>query len=335
MKTYKVVLCDHEEGYVTALMNYMNRMTKLPVVAMAFTDADEMLMYLKEHKVDLILTERMPNGIENTVNRASKILYIYASQESMQEENTGIFKYSPASEYVRSMLQVFSEEEQVVQSGGYGRCIAVYSPHGRCGKTMLAKGLCDYYCRQSMQKSGSIYLGMEEYGCRMGDEHAMEELLYYIKQQAGNISMRLKALAVDQYGYDMIGSHGSYEELRELTGGDIKWFLETVRQEGLYESVIMDIGSGSLADLNILQYFDVVYLPRLQDSDSDQKWRTFCMTLYNKELGEDVWNRCYPVYIEKTGISYQEIHKLELKREQGELRTMSMELQDVLRSYGT
>ena len=53
------------------------------------------------------------------------------------------------------------------------------------------------------------------------------------------------------------------------------------------------------------------------------------MTLYNKELGEDVWNRWYPVYIEKTGISYQEVHKLELKREQGELRTMFMELQDI------
>lgn len=334
MKTYKVVLCDHEERYVTALMNYMNRMSKLPVVSMAFTDVDEMIMYLKEHKVDLIITERMPDSIKNTVNQATKILYIYASQESMQEGSTGIFKYSPASEYVRSMLQVLSEEEQVVQSGVYGRCIAVYSPHGRCGKTMLAKGLSDYYCRQSMQKSASIYLGMEEYGCRMGDEHAMEELLYYIKQRAGNISMKTKALATKQYGYDLIAGYGSYEELRELTCSDIKWFLEAVRQEGLYERVIADIGSGSLSDLNILQYFDVVYIPRLQESDSEQKWRTFCVTLHNKELGEEVWNRWYPVYIEKNGISYQEIEKLELEREQGELRTMSMELQAVHESYG-
>lgn len=330
MRTYKVVLCDHEEMYVLALMNYMNRMTQIPVISMAFTNVNEMYAYLKDHKVDLIITECTPNGMEDTVNQETKIIHIFTTEEQVLTEKYNVFKYSPALEYVRKMLQVFSEEEQTVQSDIGGTSIAVYSPHGRSGKTMLAKALSEYYSRQCVKKTGVVYLGMEEYGCQAGDDHAMEELLYYIKQKVANISMKLKALAVNHYGYDMVAANGSYEELRDLNISDIQWFIESVIREGLYERVVVDIGSGSLSNLDILQYFNVVYIPILHDSVSVQKWKTFCKTLQTRKIDEINYNQWYPVYIDKDGLSDQEIRELENKREQGELRSMIMEIQETL-----
>ncbi|MBQ8982736.1 MAG: hypothetical protein IJ079_04030 [Lachnospiraceae bacterium] len=325
MRTYKVVLCDPEEEYILALMNYINRNTQIPVLAMAFTEAHDMYSYLAEHKADLIFADCIPDEWQENVDRGTKVIYIYTSQKDKPEGVLGIYKYSPASEYVHSMLQVFSEEEQVVQSGIGGCSIAVYSPHGRSGKTMLAKALCAYYSRQSMQAAGCIYLGMEEYGFRKKDDHAMEELLYYIKQRTGNISMKMKTLAKDCYGYDLI-TGSSFEELRELNEEDLKWLIEAVQKEGLYEKVVVDIGSGSLSDLKLLQYFNVVYIPRLRDSDSEQKWKTFCITLDHKEMDESLYHRWYPVYVEPAGISAQDVQSMEYKREHGELRSVSEDI---------
>ncbi len=328
MKTYKVVLCDREEEFVLALMNYLNRSTQIPVLSMAFTKAHEMLLYLKEHKVDLIVTEVIPAGINETENKTTPLLYSYVSEDSekaaeKQGEKYCIFKYSPASEYIRMMLRIFGEEEQNPLVSGNGTCIAVYSPIGRSGKTLLAQALCRYYSSQDVQKKRSIYLGMEEYGVLGYTTHEMEELLYFIKQRSSNISMRMKSLAMEVQGYDSIPSAISYEELKELNSEDFRWLLTALRQEGVYDYALADLGSASITGVEVLQEFDVVYLPYLQDSDSKKKWQSFCRYLEQKELADEILEHWYPVHITRNGISCEEIQLLEQKRRSGDLEHMS------------
>lgn len=321
MKTYKVALCDKEEEFILALMNYLNRSTQIPILSMAFTKEDEMLVYLTVHKVDLIVTEVLPVTIQDTVNRTTPILFSYMS-ENFEEpigEVTGnyrIFKYSPASEYIRVMLRIFSEEEGALPSAGSGICVAVYSPIGRSGKTMLAQALCRYYSGQGLEKK-SIYLGMEEYGVLGCENHRMEELLYFIKQRTSNISMKIKSLAMEVQGYDSIPSAVSYEELKELNLEDFKWLLTALRQEGVYDYIMIDVGSASLSGMGLLKEFDVVYLPYLQDSDSKQKWKSFYESLMQRDLKNEALEHWYPVYVAKDGISCEAIQLLEQKRQSG------------------
>lgn len=316
MKTYKVVLCDKEEEFVLALMNYLNRSTQIPILSMAYTKEDEMLVYLMAHKVDLIVTERLSVTMEDTVNRTTPILYSCISNDTeILMEKYRIFKYSPASEYIRTMLRIFSNEESL-QVSGNGICMAVYSPIGRSGKTMLAQALCRYY---SGQGTKSIYLGMEEYGVLGYESHRMEELLYFIKQRASNISMKMKSLAIETQGYDSIPGAISYEELKELDSEDLSWLFTALRQEGMYEYTVFDVGSASLSGVELLQEFDVVYLPYLQDSNSEQKWKSFCKHLMQSELEDEVLEHWYPVYITKEGVSCAEVQLLEQKRQSGSL----------------
>ncbi len=323
MKTYKVVLYDKEQEFVLALMNYLNRGTQVPVLSMAFTKEDEMLVYLTAHKVDLIVTEVLPVTIKDSVNRTTPILYSYISENS-EESNERvigsyrIFKYSPASEYIRVMLRIFSEEGNTSQSAGNGICIAVYSPIGRSGKTILAQALCRYYSGQGQRKK-SIYLGLEEYGVLGYENHRMEELLYFIKQRASNISMKIKSLAMEVQGYDSIPSAISYRELKELNSEDFQWLLTALCQEGIYDYIVADIGSASLSGVDLLQEFDVVYLPYLQDSDSEQKWKSFCESLMQRDWKREAMERWYPVYVAKEGISHEEIQLLEQTRQSGRL----------------
>jgi hypothetical protein len=319
VKTYKVVLCDKEEDFVLALMNYLNRNTQIPILSMAFTEEEDMVSYLMVHKVDLIVTEVLPDAIKDTENHMTPVLYSYVSDDAAAVEKYRIFKYSPASEYIRWMLRILSEENKMVQTAGSGICMAVYSPIGRSGKTILTQALCSYYSRQQTQENRCIYLGLEEYGTYEYDTHRMEELLYFVKQRARNISMKMKALAVEVQNYDSIPSAASYEELKELCLDDIRWLLTALRQEGIYDYILMDIGSASLSGIELLLELDVVYLPYLQDSNSKVKWKSFCNSLTERGLDCEMLKHWYPVYVPEQGMSYEDIHILEQKRQSGQL----------------
>lgn len=323
MKTYTVVLFDRDEEYVLALMNYLNRGTQIPILSMAFTDENEMLSFLREHKVDLVITEVLSVDIKKTLNAEAPVLFTYYSEtKTIPDHSYQIFKYSPASEYIRMILQILSEEKEAVHMSGSGECIAVYSPIGRCGKTKLAESLCACYCSEHMNGKNSLYIGMEEYGVLGKDNYKMNELLYLIKQRSNNISMKLKSMCDRRNGYDSIPSAVSYEELKDLNQEDFKWFIGSLCQEGVYDYILFDVGSASLYSIDVLQEFHVVYLPYLSDEESMQKWNSFCRVVKEKDIPAEILARWYPVAAEKIEFQTQKIQLLEEQRRYGRLDNM-------------
>lgn len=327
MKNYKVLLCDTEEGFVVALMNYMNRNPGIPMLAMAFTQLDTMLEYLNSHKADLIVINAEWNKEGVDVSGITiPILWILEEKPEKQKEQEGsnyISKYTAAPVYTRRMLQLLSEHGSSMRAEGNGTCIAVYSPLGRCGKTRLTHELCksQTVCYESPKKKG-IYIGMEEFCEPMENEHGMETLLYYIKQRTANISMKVKSLAVEGPGYDILVSALTYQELRELERKEFQWFLECIRREDCYDMLFADIGSGSLPCLELLLDFDAVYLPYLQDEHSRLKVQAFCRALKQYGIWESLSMKCFPILIEGDCGYGKEVLLLEQRRNAEDLAAL-------------
>lgn len=324
MKTYQVVLYDQDEEFVLALMNYLNRSAQIPLLSMAFTSGEELFDYLAVHRVDLIVMETQLDVSKGTLNQETPVLRMYGSDEKTgKDEGNYIFKYSKASDYLRCILRILSEERQVLVADGRGWCMAVYSPIGRSGKTILAKALCRYVQKQEEKPVQSIYIGFEEYGVLGNENYGMEELLYYIKQRADNISMKMKALSGKEDGYDVIPSACSYAELKSLCSDDVNWVLQSVRREGIYDYLIADIGGASLMGIDMLTGFDEVYLPCLRDSDSEKKWNSFCNYLKRLKLKEDLLRHWYPVYVPKDGMTDEKLLTIMQRRESGQLENLA------------
>lgn len=322
MKNYKVLLCDYEEVFVAALMNYINRNSNLPILTMAFTDITQMMNYCNSHQADLLVM----NAKWKDMNRISEeavtvpILWITDGEVSEEAADDHISKYSSAPAYGRKMLRLLSEQE--VSVGGEGSCIcmAVYSPLGRCGKTRLSHALCMAYRGSGpCLNERHIYIGMEEYGNPESDYHGMETLLYYVKNKTGNLSMKMKSLAVEVHGYDMLASALTYQELRELQQQELQWMLECIRREGYYDLLLADLGTACFAELRLLTEFDVIYLPYLQDENSIRKLQAFCRGVKQYGLWEKLSEVCYPVLLENHDISVEEAQLLEAKREKGDI----------------
>lgn len=321
MKKYKVLLGDPEERFAVALMNYINCSTQLPFLAMAFTNPADIKAYLSEHKADLLVISSLWKAYWRSQSETMQpLLWIteenYAQTE--KEEEHLISKYSTGTEYVRCMLKLLSREHPLPGVGAGGSCIAVYSPVGRCGKTRLSQALCQGYTGHGME-GGGLYLGMEEYGNPDMEYHKMEELLYYIKQQAPNLSIKLKTLAQNMQGYDYIPSPLSYRELWELERADIAFLLNAIRQEGYYSLLVADIGAGSLIRPEILTEFDGIYLPYVRDKKAEGKVWAFCQVLKNLGLWKTLSEYCYPICMEDRELMPEEGRELEQDRQDGKL----------------
>lgn len=332
MKNYKVLLMDTEEQFVVSLMNYVNRNTQIPILLLAFTKMDEAMDYLSSHKPDLILAgDEFLNELSDEM-RKIPILRIVDEWKEPEEkkmsnlrdgemEELYVFKYSPASAYVHRMLQQLSEKRCQFSLGKAMNSIAVYSPVGRCGVTQLAKEFCKAFCVQDGGKS-VLYIGWEEFATVWDEERRMEQCLYYVKQRSENLSMKLKTLALETQGYDYLPSGGLYSELRELEREDIQWLLERVKQEGYYDFLVVDIGAGSLLQLDFLREFSVIYIPYLQDLHVEQKMSQFAKVMELLPEGEVILDKCFPVCISDGGVSMEQCQRLEDARKHGDLHKL-------------
>lgn len=324
MKNYKVLLGDSEESFVVALMNYINRNRQLPILAMAFTTPADLEVYLSAHKADLLV---ISSGWERAelLRKDLNIPLLRIVEEEGElvqgDRDEGyISKYTPGSGYVRRILGILSQKRVFLGQEGSCTCMVVYSPIGRCGKTRLSHALCaSHSCKEGIAEGRTLYLGMEEYGNPSTEYHGMEELLYYVKQKSSNLSMKMKAIAKEEAGYDKLFSPLAYQELRELQKDDVAFLLNAIRKEGFYSFLLADIGSGSLVTLEILAEFDVIYLPYLRNTEAQNKLWAFCQVLKNLNVWDRISRNCYPILLEDRQINLEDVRELEQLRQSGKL----------------
>ncbi|MBQ8148629.1 MAG: hypothetical protein IJ040_07575 [Lachnospiraceae bacterium] len=323
MKHYKVLLCDEEEKFVLALMNYVNRKEQVPVLVMAFTKHEEAREFLREHKPDLIITgwERSRLTVDVNIPFLRIVEEMVWEQDSVPQSER-IFKYSSAPEYVRKMMQLLHKERHLWCENQTGICIGVYSPIGRCGTTFLAHELCKTQVSNSdLSGKQCIYLGWENYAEEADSNCRMEELLYYIKQRTDNISMKMNALAIQTQGYDQIPNMKNYQELRELNMEDLQWLFECVQNEAYYDALIADIGSGSLADLRLLDKFHVIYMPYHSRGSSLRKVQQFIESMKQLEVWDSFAGKTYPILMDEE-LCTTDVQRMEEERRKGTLDTL-------------
>lgn len=322
MAGIRILLCDKEEAFSVALMNFMNRSGKLPGFVMAFTQIQEAEEYLMEHGADLVMIGR---GMIDTSWEQYSIPKVWMTEDGNNPEirdmDACIPRCSPVSDYIQTVHQVLSKGTACICMAGGCKCTAVFAPYGRCGKTALAQTIC----RESVEedrnrKKNCIYLGWEEYG-EDPTGSGMEELLYGIKLRRENLSMRLKSLADAERGYDYLSGAGDYLELRELSREDVNWFLNQIRKEGYYDQLVIDIGSGSLADLKILTEFDTIYLPYMEEPWFQNRLQSFQLRMKRLGIWESLREICYLVPM-KISTGGKEWAQLEARRINGELKRL-------------
>ncbi len=270
---YRVGICDEDYHYVVNLMEYVNSHKIGGMSLVAFSSLEAAEEYLGKSYLDGILIGRGIRAREEFADRHQGLTIIPMTEDSGAMVGQ-IYKYQSGLVIAQSILKQLNVSLAPEPMGGNAFC-AVYSPLGRCGKTTLAKGLCVHH-------TNSLYVGMEEFGAR---DSLGEEILYHIIFENPQVHGLLDRIPANEYGVREVKGILSYMDIRQLTKENLQWLKEQLLVGGGYERVVFDIGGAVLADLNLLEVMDRIYVPVLED-EGLPKLQAFRELLRGREYGE-------------------------------------------------
>jgi hypothetical protein len=287
MKQYRLVICDREEEYSLGVMNYINRDDKNPYMAVAFSKLDKFKSYLEQNQVHCMVVNRK---FQREFQTSVPILWVSDSKVTEQEDL--IYKYQSMETLCQGLNRMMREQNCYHAEPGEIQIYGVYSPMGRTGKTTFALALCNH-----LNKRGrSLYLGFEEYSSFSEGQKEASDLLYFIKSHSPDMMTQLTSRLLHRGQLDIFPSPIAYMDIRQLTMEDMIWFVEQLRQQEQYQSLVFDIGAGSFSDLGVLQLMDHIYMPVLSEGfgEKEQNFRRMLELMQLSYLEE----RIEPVYLE-------------------------------------
>lgn len=269
MMSYKLGILDEDTGYVIKLMEYINMQKNCIFKASAFSSEKSIKEYMEHNKLDIILTDC---EIQIAPDVAEVVSF------------TDVIKYQNVDNII-ARLETIVENRNEKKSEPC-KLYAVYSPYGRCGKTNLSLGIC------SVVKN-SLYIGMEEYSgisCNDMIRSAGDKFLYFMVSRNDDLFEYVYSeneRNKNQYGdFHIIPGGLNYMDIRQISIDDLRWFREKLYAEPRYSSAVLDVGTGAMGNINVLQVADKIVVPLPDGLGCDVKMECFRQTLKRDNLRE-------------------------------------------------
>lgn len=258
---YRVGIYDRDTEYTRNLMDYVNRHYELGITLFVYTCEEQLWRDAAREGLALAVIPEKKEASGETL----PVLYLTADK-TLGSGGDFVYKYQSANQLARRIRSKIADdgERPTRTTQIYG----VYSPLGRSGKTTLARGLCAV-------GRNSLYVSLEDYHPAPDGEDAGAEgdrMLYLIaggnRDFAGMIPHR-------GMPYDAILENCRFAELRNLGEEELRFMCRTLAEDGRYQRIVLDIGTGAMAGLSVLAVCDRIYVPILQDEVSCGKLDVF------------------------------------------------------------
>ena len=259
-------LCDRDICYIEGLSERLEADQKVHLRTILFSDMNQVDTYLKKNSLSLLLT----NEIEACErDERGELLFggVRCIPLTEYREEVGIFKYQKVARVCKEIIKNVTPEASELRKTTV--CYGVYSPLGRCGKTSLAKALAG-----SDEIRGGLYVGMEDFSGN-GPEKQNPDFLYKVKQRLPEVTDEIESRAARLDGTRLFDISGIYLDSRGVHKADVEWLRDQIFASGRYTTLVFDIGSAAMEDFEILDVFDRVFLPVLEDEVSGKKLECF------------------------------------------------------------
>lgn len=272
---------DVDPFYADKFAEYANQREKTPFTAVAFTSLCRLKEYAGQQPVELLLVGNEVRPEELKEVKAGQIIRLGESGIAEADGTPVVYKYQPSDEVLREVMACYkprTEPAHIAAMGVKSTVIGVYSPVNRCGKTGFALTM-----GQLLAKEGkTLFLSLEENSglSRMTGttyKSSLSDLLYYYRQGLYS-RLRLSAATYSLGGLDYIPPAAYAEDLEDLTGEEFAGLVADIAGDGLYETVILDLGQFGRGVEHVLELCRLIYVPVKEDCISAAKmeeWRQY------------------------------------------------------------
>lgn len=316
MRKKRIAVCDGEASYACRLMEYANQRKDALFVVHAFTGSQELLAFLQETAVDILLLDR--DLAQECLREGGIGQVILLSEEEYLEDTEKypvIYKFQSCTRILQQVMDLYAETAMTGLGTACARektqLIGVYSPIGRSGKTTFALALG----KELGRKRKTLYLNLEEYSgferlYPYADGRTLSELLYFLKQGKKAFACKLEGMVQEMGPLSFIPPLRSPAELRQVGGEDWTELLEAIARESRFEFVILDLGGAVNGLYEILERCAGIYTPVEEDEVAKAKLWQYEETLKLLNL-EELLLRSRRFALSKEGTAFEELARAE------------------------
>lgn len=264
---YRIGICDTDSHYSMGLMEYINMHANIPLKCSAFSSEEGMKEYVAGDNVDIIILDENMKWEEDF-----EIPVIRTTVHRMKEDGSRvIYKYQNAEVIVDIIIGILTKKRDASVVGQ--RVYAVYSPLGRCGCTRFAMGIC--CCHKD-----SFYIGLENYPSMLSDMNRevylqQEKLMYYLLSKNSKLLEYMSCVERHDAGFRYITGSINFADSRQIEAQHIRWLCDILKRDKGINRIVFDVGTGSMSDISLLDSFDSIFVPVLDDVISRRKLEVF------------------------------------------------------------
>lgn len=274
------VICDVEQEYAKNLIKAIGARNDLGFQMHLFQELEQLEEFSKQKSIHIMLMgEDYPVQERQKIKADKRYILVKGDDKGLLPEEKGIYKYQSSDRILTSILEETMDEEELTRrnkNAAGGQLIGVYSPIHRIGKTRFAMEL-----GKELTKNGPVlYLNLEEYsGCSYyfpgNESYNLGDLLYYIRQEKGNLGLRISAMAGRTGEMDYISPIPVIQDLRAVKEEEWIKLFEEIFANCIYKTVILDLGDGVDGLYQILRMCYTVYTPYIDDAVSQAKLKQY------------------------------------------------------------
>lgn len=212
--------------------------------------------------------------------QAEKIFLLTTGMEEADGENQ-VYKYQSGEKIVEDMIRICgleaSENESIYKGGRKqgGKIIGIFSPVHRIGKTTYGLKLGE----EMAATENVLYLNLEIYGGIGGHfeegEQTLADVLYYARQEKGNLGLLLTTVVKHRKNLDYIVPMPVAEDVKSVKAEEWLMLIRRILEQSIYDVIILDLDEGISGVYELLRACTKIYLLYTQDLYGQAKLRQF------------------------------------------------------------
>ena len=264
MKKERMAICDRDEKYVYRLQEVLERRSSFPFEISVFTAEDTIPEEAMGKKYRLILAGEAFYEKLKEKGVGEEQLLLLKSSEKMPQVKEYIWKYQSGDKISQQIAEYVAEQvpgETVFAPGRKkGALIGIFSPVCRELQSSFALLL-----GQHLAKQGSVlYLNFESFsglGKMLGDTQGRDltDLVYYMEGGRERLACKLESMVGNLNGLDYISPAFSFVDLSEVKEESWMLLLQTLKEIGNYDHILLDLSESVHGVLNILRECEKIY----------------------------------------------------------------------------
>lgn len=274
------VICDKEADYARNLMQMIGSRKELGFQMHMFQKLEPLKKFAEQKSIQVLLIGEEYLAEERVqIPAAEKFVLVKEEGRTLEDEEKELYKYQSVDQILTKVLEFSLNDQSTLPKARKktrGSMIGVYSPVHRIGKTKYALELG----KEMAQKGPVLYLNLEEYsGCEhyfsAQQDQNLGDLLYYAKQEAGNIGLRISMMTNQMENLDYILPIPVVQDLQAVSKEEWMQLFEQILEKSIYEVLLLDLGDSVNGLFSILEACDSVHTLYIEEPAARAKMKQY------------------------------------------------------------